>query len=176
MSTQTEATSGKPQAPGKISGKAQVPQKKRDLLPPGDYLLAIKWVEKTMAKNGSPRLSFRFQVAAGQFKDRYVFEDCYLTEAAQWKVSNLMALVGLEGVEVDPNDPVDLIEKFQDKKFKGHVKHEKFTNKDKVEVTATRVLWGPPPGSANSTDKSVPADGVDVAADKTKSANEDIPF
>ena len=133
---------------GKISAKPKVPTRVRELLPEGDYLLEVKWAEKGVSQNGKARLSFKFEVAAGDSKGKKAFEDCYLTDAAVWKVQNLAALCGIpEDQEIDPNDPKDLINKFQGKTFRGTIKHEEYTNKDGVVVKAQRVLWGPPPNS-----------------------------
>lgn len=153
----------------KISGKAQAPVKTRELCPEGDYLLQIAWVEKTLSQKGMPRLSFRFKVAAGTLVGKTVFEDCYLTENAMWKVANLAALCGYgENDEIDPDDASDLINKFQGKTFKGTVKHETYKNKDGVSVQATRVLWGPPPGSKKVAPAATELD--------SKSASDDVPF
>jgi len=162
MSTDTQTT-------GKISSKPRAPQKARELLPESDYLLEVTWVEKGMSANGKPRLSFRFKVAAGALEGKKCYEDCYLTEEAMWKVSNLAALCGLpEEKEIDPNDPKDLINSFQGKTFRGTIKHETYKNKDGVEVKAQRVLWGPPPGSKR--DPSTPDAGTH------EDKKEDVPF
>ena len=134
--------------PGKISAKPKTPQKVRELLPEDDYLFAVKWVEKGVSQNGKARLSFKFEVAAGPKQGKKAFEDCYLTDDAIWKVQNLAALCGIpEDQEIDPNDPKDLISKFQGKTFHGSIKHEEYTNKDGALVKAQRVLWFVPQNS-----------------------------
>jgi hypothetical protein len=164
MSTAQTASSAAP----KITGGNKTPGKKFEIVPEDDYLLEIAWVEKTLSQKGKARLSFRFKVAAGPLTGRIVYEDCYLTEAAMWKVSNLAALCGYgEDDEIDPNNPADLINKFQKKTFKGVVKHEKFTGKDGKEGVATRVLWASP----KDAKKAAPAETVE-----DKETAGDVPF
>jgi len=149
---ETQTSSGS----GKIKAKRAKPQRKRELIPVGDYLFRVDWVEKTFSKKkGKPRLSFRFRVAAGELKDKRAFQDCYLTDAAVWKLQNLAILCGVpEDQEIDPDDKKGLINMFQGKEFHGYVTARAFKTEDGTEVETRDVGWNVPEGAGDKPDET----------------------
>lgn len=81
------------------------------LLPPGPYLVGVKWVEKTMSSTNKDRLTFTFEVLAGEHKGKTVREDCYLSENALFKVKEIAQALGIT-TGFDPDNAKGLITTF----------------------------------------------------------------
>jgi hypothetical protein len=90
---------------------AAPPRATAALLPPGPYLVGVKWVEKTMSSTNKDRLTFTFEVLAGEHKGKTVREDCYLTAGAVYKVKLIAQALGITSA-FDPDNAKGLISTF----------------------------------------------------------------
>jgi hypothetical protein len=86
--------------------------KKREAVPWGKYPCAIAHVEKTFTKQGKPRLSFQFRIAAGTQKGRMLFTDAYLEGRGTWKIEMICEVTDITE-EFDIDDALSLVEVFQ---------------------------------------------------------------
>lgn len=93
------------------------PRKPRELLPIGPYLTSIKWAEKTISNKGTPRITFTYEVIAGDHKGKTHREDAYLTEGSIWKVQTLAKAAGVKKA-FDPDNNRELIDTFVGKQLK----------------------------------------------------------
>lgn len=96
---------------------ATTPRKARELLPAGPYMVSIKWAEKTVSNKGTPRITFTYEVIAGDHKGKTHREDAYLTEGSIWKVQTLAKAAGVKKA-FDPDNARDLIDSFVGKQLK----------------------------------------------------------
>jgi len=165
------ATTG-PITPGKTAPKGGGG---RDPIPVGKHLCRIRHVEKSLAKTGSPRLAWQFEIVAGSLKNRIIFDDTYLTESSLWKVQSLAAAAGLKAEEsFDPDKPAELIEKFQGRQLWVTLAEDVYTNKDGVSVSGRKVT------AYDSTVASMPKERERTNAASTSSVqaeeSEEIPF
>ena len=96
---------------------ATTPRKARELLPAGPYMVSIKWAEKTVSNKGTPRITFTYEVVAGDHKGKTVREDAYLTEGSIWKVQTLAKAAGVKKA-FDPDNNRELIDTFVGKQLK----------------------------------------------------------
>lgn len=121
------------------------PGRTRELLPEGNYLLEIDWIERTLSPlNKKPRLSVRFKVAAGALKGRMVFDDCYLTKEAAWRITSLAANAGVpKGTKINTGDQKALLDLFQGKTLQGRVYKTEYQGKE-----GRKVNW-PDPNNPN---------------------------
>ena len=101
-----------PNAPAAAS-----PRKARELLPPGPYMVSVKWAEKTQSNKGTPRITFTYEVVAGDHKGKTYREDAYLTEGSIWKVQTLAKAAGIKKA-FDPDNNRELIDTFVGKQLK----------------------------------------------------------
>jgi len=96
---------------------ATTPRKPRDLLAVGPYMVSIKWAEKTLSNKGTPRITFTYEVVAGDHKGKTHREDAYLTEGSIWKVQTLAKAAGVKKA-FDPDNNRELIDTFVGKQLK----------------------------------------------------------
>lgn len=96
---------------------AATPRKARELLPAGPYMMSIKWAEKSLSNKGTPRITFTYEVIAGDHKGKTHREDAYLTEGSIWKVQTLAKAAGVKKA-FDPDIARDLIDTFVGKQLK----------------------------------------------------------
>ena len=96
---------------------ATAPRKARELLPAGPYMVSIKWAEKTVSNKGTPRITFTYEVVAGDHKGKSIQEDAYLTEGSKWKVQTLAKAAGVKKA-FDPDNNRELIDTFVGKQLK----------------------------------------------------------
>jgi len=141
----------------------------RELLPTGKYLVNIKHVEKTLSPNGKERLSWQFSIKAGEYKNRVIFDDTYLTDAALWKVQSLAAAAGLKPEQTfDPGNAAQLIDLFVGRELFVSLGEDKYTNSEGAQVVTRKVT------AYDSTTPSVPKPRE--GGNKGAEAGDDIPF
>jgi len=162
-----EITSIKPDAnAGRAAGTNQ-------LVEPGKYLCNVDHVEKTLANNGKPRLSVHLRIIAGPNEGRMIFDDMYLTKAAMWKVQGFAAAVG-QTETINPNDPVDLINKLVSRKVYVTYRKDNWTDDECNEREGRKV------SGYDSTKPSKPKKRDDAkSGNSAKSGDEadgEIPF
>jgi hypothetical protein len=87
------------------------PRTVASLLPPGPYLVGVKWIEKTMSSTNKERLTVTFEVLAGEHKGKTVREDCYLTPNSLFKIKDIAKALGITS-KIDPDDAKGLITTF----------------------------------------------------------------
>lgn len=153
---------------------ATTPGRARELLPEGNYLLQIDWIERTLSPNNKkPRLSVRFKVAAGALKGRMVFDDCYLTKDAAWRITSLAANCGIpKGTKINTGDQAALLDLFQGKTLQGRVYKTEWQGKE-----GRKVNW-PDPNNPNRGGKknasvAAPAEASEGSGDPIDG---EIPF
>jgi hypothetical protein len=135
------------------------------------YIFEILNAEKTLSsRKGSPRVTFRFKVVGGgpmeedgegsmkpKFLGRSIFEDAYLTDDALWKFEAIAECSGIaKGTEIDPDDPVVLLNSFKGRRIRAAVIDDNWTN----NVTGFASLDVAQPEDAQGDD-----DGNEGAAD-----------
>jgi len=101
-----------PNAPAAVT-----PRKTRELLAVGPYLVSIKWAEKSISNKGTPRITFTYEVVAGDHKGKTHREDAYLTEGSKWKVQTLAKAAGVKKA-FDPDNNRELLDTFLGKQLK----------------------------------------------------------
>lgn len=96
---------------------ATTPRKPRELLAAGPYMVSIKWAEKTLSNKGTPRITFTYEVVAGDHKGKTHREDAYLTAGSMWKVQTLAKAAGVKKA-FDPDNNRELLDTFIGKQLK----------------------------------------------------------
>lgn len=71
-----------------------------NLIPEGFYSAELISADITESKNGSPRVSCEFRITDGDYKDRTVYEDLYLTPAALKSTMEKLEALGFVGDDV----------------------------------------------------------------------------
>jgi len=80
-------------------------------------MVSIKWAEKTHSNKGTPRITFTYDVIAGDHKGKTHREDAYLTEGSKWKVQTLAKAAGVKKA-FDPDNNRELLDTFLGKQLK----------------------------------------------------------
>lgn len=103
------------------------------ILPIGRYVVRILGYEEIESSNGTPGLKWRFQVAEGELEGRKATEYTYMSEAAQWRVENLLRAAGVE--LPDPGEDFVLMPKdVEGKVLEISVNHREYEGKTRMEV------------------------------------------
>lgn len=68
----------------------------RPLVPPGDYPLTVVGVEQKTSNSGNPMINVQFEVAEGESKGSYVWNNYVLTQKAMGRVKALMVACGAQ--------------------------------------------------------------------------------
>lgn len=157
------------------------------LLPPGPYLVSVKWVEKTMSTTNKERLTFTFEVSAGEHKGKTVREDCYLSANALFKVKSIAQALGIT-TAFDPDDAKGLITTFVgtgkelkivlavDTSNPSGVEGRSISQIDSMDANIKKVMDAERAarfGGAKAGAKAAPAS---VPADSGASEGGDLPF
>jgi len=78
---------------------------KDDLLPAGEYLLAVVYIERKLARDsGNPYLNLKWKVVDGEYKNRHFYDMAGLDTSKKGAVvfwSRLLAAVGAGEIELD---------------------------------------------------------------------------
>lgn len=102
----------------------------RDPLPEGTYPVSIAKVEQVLSKSsGNPMLKVEFNIEDEAYSGRKVWANYVLTEAAMWKVQELMKALGLETdaiLELDTDDLVGMTcqLKIAQREYEGTIQNE----------------------------------------------------
>lgn len=92
------------------ANRSSAPNKKKDVLPKSRYLSECVHAQKTFyQKTGRERLTLRWKILVGPHAGATFFDDQYL-DGGEWKISRCLEAVGES--EVDPNNPIDVVDKF----------------------------------------------------------------
>ncbi len=119
--------------PGKVAPK------RKDELPPGPYLVRIEDVERILHGSGKTRVDFVYLVIAGEFTGRKMFDHCYETKDALWRLQRVAEVAGVTEA-FNTEDPADLINKFVGKSLKVKTKADNYTNRDGVLVEGRKII------------------------------------
>lgn len=110
-----------------------------ELMPEGDYEVAVFDLEEKTSSNGNPMIVAKLKVADGKFKGRQLFHNIVIMKQTMFKVKEFLTACGVivpEG-EVD----VDFMQCLGRKLIAG-VGHEKYQGKDKERVMTLSPLQG----------------------------------
>ena len=133
------------------------------------YIFEIVNAEKTLSsRKGSPRVTFRFKVVGGgpmiedgegnmvpKFLGRSIFEDAYLSDDALWKFEAIAECSGIKpGTEIDPDNPVSLLNSFKGRRLRAAVIDDNWTNNDGIEKQRRRVTGFASLDAAQTTPES----------------------
>jgi len=114
------------------------PRKAAELLPTGPYLCSIKWAEKTVSNKGSERVTFTFEIVAGDHKGKSHREDCYLSAGAVFKIQTLAKAAGVKKA-FDPDKSKELIDLFVGKQLKIVLAADNWTDATGAERETRKV-------------------------------------
>jgi hypothetical protein len=117
---------------------ASTPRPTKALIPVGPYLVSVKWVEKTLSNKGTPRLSFQYEIVAGEHKGKIYREDAYLTAGSLWKVQTLAKAAGVKRA-FDPDDGRDLLDAFVGKQLKIVLSEDNWTDNTGSEREGRKI-------------------------------------
>ena len=110
----------------------------RELFPTGPSLVEVKWVEKQLSTTGKEKLAFRLIAVAGSHTGQQIIEDCYLTDAASWRLATFAKSCGVNE-EFDVNDPSGLLTTFVGKQMKITVNADEYKNRDGQMVVGRKI-------------------------------------
>ena len=111
----------------------------KPLFPVGPHLVTVQWAEKTISAKGSERITFKLACEVGSAAGMSISDDCYLSEAAAWKLASFALSAGVsEAFSTD--DPQALLETFVGKKMKIVVREDEYTNKDGHLVQGRKIV------------------------------------
>lgn len=117
---------------------ASTPRPTKALLPTGPYLVSIKWAEKTLSNKGTPRISFQYEIVAGEHKGKVYREDAYLTSGSLWKVQTLAKAAGVKRA-FDPDNGRDLLDAFVGKQLKIVISEDNWTDNNGAEREGRKI-------------------------------------
>ena len=150
----------------------------KNLIPAGKYLFTVKHAEKTLSNKGTPRISFRCEVAAGEAKGKAHTEDCYLTDEAIWKLQDFSKACGVTG-EIDTDDPAALIDAYCGKQLFIVLIHDSYKDKDGADQVGVKsTAYDSTEAKAPKDRKQRPAQaaGQTDETPATEAGGEEIPF
>lgn len=102
----------------------------RDPLPEGIYEVSIAKVEQTVSKSsGNPMLKIEFNILTDGYTGRKVWSNYVLTDAAMWKIVELLRAVGIDTdafLDMDTDELVGLTcsAKITQREYDGNIQNE----------------------------------------------------
>lgn len=117
---------------------ASTPRPTKALTPTGPYLVSIKWAEKTLSNKGTPRITFTYEIVAGDHKGKTYKEDAYLTAGSLWKVQTLAKAAGVKKA-FDPDNNRELLDCFVGKQLKIVLSEDNWTDNTGAEREGRKI-------------------------------------
>jgi deoxyhypusine synthase len=158
----------------KVSPNNAAPRR-RDELPAGTYLVRIEEVDKILHGSGKMRIDFTYCVIAGEFIGRKMFDHCYLTDDAIWRLQRVAEHSGVTE-EFDTDDAADMINKFVGKKLKVTTKADPYTNRAGMRVEGRKIVaYKPAMTAAVQQGGGRPSTGSQAPQDHDNTRHDDDP-
>lgn len=114
------------------------PRPTKPLISTGPYLVSIKWAEKTLSQKDTPRITFTYEIVAGEHKGKTYKEDAYLTAGSLWKVQTIAKAAGVKRA-FDPDNGRDLLDAFVGKQLKIVISEDNWTDASGTEREGRKI-------------------------------------